>query len=169
MSQTAVPVRRDSRLPNPLRWLAGLMAVVVLGANTLIMLSDRAPGLLRRLSARLDVSAMQTVSAPVTPVGRLPETDFMIHVVLWALAAVLAAVAMGSLWSRVFSAGVVLAYSVVLEVAQGVYTSSRSPQRADLVGNAIGVAAGLAVAVAVGLLLWLRPARARPGPGRLGV
>ena len=58
------------------------------------------------------------------------------------------------------AAGTVLAGSVALEIAQGVFTHSRSPQAADIVANAIGVAAGLALAVAVGLIVWWR---ARPG------
>ena len=159
MDRLVVPGRRDSRLPIALRWLSGVMGVLVLAVNTLILLSDRAPGLFRRLSARLDASSLQPVSAQVQPGGRLPETDFMIHVALWALATVLVALAMGSVWSKAVAAGTVLAYSAALEVAQGVFTSNRSPQRADMVGNALGVAAGLAVAVAVGFLLWCRPAR----------
>ena len=55
------------------------------------------------------------------------------------------------------AAGTVLAGSVALEIAQGVFTHSRSPQAADIVANAIGVAAGLALAVAVGLALGCRP------------
>ena len=160
MAQLVVPGRRDSRLPTPVRWLSGLLGLVVLAANTLILLSDRAPGLFRRLSARLDASSIQSVSAQVTPGGRLPETDFMIHVALWAVATVFVALAMGSVLTKLVAAGTVLAYSVALEVAQGVYTTLRTPQRADLVGNALGVAAGLAVALAVGFLLWCRPARA---------
>jgi hypothetical protein len=132
---------------------------VVLAANTVVLLSDRAPGLLRRLSDRLDVSALRMASTQPAPPGRLPESDFMIHVAMWALATALVCLAMGATWSKVVAAGTVLAYSVAVEVAQGVYTFSRSPQRSDLTGNALGVAAGLAVAVSVGFLLWCRPAR----------
>ena len=159
MAQLVVPTPRDSRLPPPLRWLSGAIGVLVLAANTLILLSDRAPGLFRRLSARLDVSSVQTVSTQAPPGGRLPETDFMIHVVMWALATALVGLAMGSFLSKVVAAGTVLAYSAAVEVGQCVFTSIRSPQRADLVGNAVGVAAGLAAAVAVGFLLWCRPAQ----------
>ena len=142
-----------------MRWFAGFIGAVVLAGNTVVLLSDRAPGLLRRLSARLDVSTLTMASAQTTPGGRLPESDFTVHVALWALATGLVGLAMGPAWSKVMAAGTVLAYSAVLEVAQGVYTYSRSPQRADMVGNIVGVAAGLAAALAVGFLLWCRPAR----------
>ena len=117
MDRLVVPGRRDSRLSTALRWLSGVMGVLVLAANTVILLSDRAPGLFRRLSARLDASSLQPVSAQVPPGGRLPETDFMIHVALWALATVLVALAMGPVWSKAMAAGTVLAYSAALAEA----------------------------------------------------
>lgn len=151
------PSRRDSRLPVPIRWLAGLAGLVVLAANTTVLLSDRAPGLLRRLSDRLDASTLQMVSTQVTPGRQLAESDFMIHVALWAMATALVGLAMGSTWSRTVAAGTVLAYSAGLELAQGVFTSGRSPHLSDMAGNAVGVAAGLALAVTVGFLMWCRP------------
>ena len=149
-----------SRFPLAARWLAGALGAAALAANTVILLSDRAPGLFRRLSDRLDVGTVRTAAAQVTPGGDVPRSDFILHVTLWAVATALIGLATRSTRSRVMAASTVLAYSVALEIGQGVFTQSRSPQAADIVANAIGVAAGLALAVAVGLVLWYRPARA---------
>ena len=159
MERRAGDRRRSSALPAVARGLAGLAGLGVLAANTLILLSDRAPGLLRRLSDRVDRGTLRLAAAQVGPGRDVPEADFVLHVGMWGLATVLLGLAMGATWSRLATAGTVLAYSVGLEVAQGMYTSSRSPQRADVLANGVGVAAGLAVAVALGFLLWLRPAR----------
>ncbi len=139
------------------RWLAGLAAAVVLAVNTVVLLSDRAPGLLHRLSDRLAVDTLRVTAAQVAPGSDLPRSYFLMHVALWALATALVGLAMGSTGSKVVAAGLVLLYSAGVELAQAMVTDSRSPQPADMVANTLGVAAGLAVAVGVGFALWCRP------------
>ena len=63
-----------------------MLAAAALVANTVILLSDRAPGMFRRLSDRLDVGTVRAAAAQVTPGGDLPRSDFVIHVTLWAVA-----------------------------------------------------------------------------------
>jgi len=158
MRQLVVPRRRHSRLPAWARWLVALAAAVAIASNTVILLSDRAPGLLRRLSDRLEIETLRTAAVQVAP-GEVPRSDFVVHVALWAVATALVGLAMGATWSRAVAAGGVLLYSAVVEVAQGALTYTRTPQAADMVANAVGVGVGLAVAVAVGLVLWCLPPR----------
>jgi hypothetical protein len=130
----------------------GVFSVVSIVA---LMLSDRAPRLLRdvfgdaaeRLSERIDASAR----LPST--DRLPESDFLVHVGLWGVAVVLVG---WTVWSwRGLLIGVLsmLALSMMVEAAQGMYSDTRKVEVSDVTANAVGVGLGAAAAAAC-YLLW---------------
>ena len=126
-------------------------------ANAVVLLSDRAPGLLGRIARRIDAGVDR--AADVTGIevpGRdvvVPQSDFDIHVAIWAVAALLVGLAMWSWFTLFLANGLVFAASVFLELAQADYTRSRSIELSDLAGNAVGVAAGT-LAVAAFALVW---------------
>jgi hypothetical protein len=149
------------------RALPFLLAVGALGANALILLSDRAPGLLSRIARRIDVGVARAAGAAGVDVSRgdvpVPRSDFDVHVLIWGVAALLAGLAAWS-WASLFLAeGAVFLASVALEAAQDVYSTSRSVQLSDLMGNAVGVLAGTGAVVAFALL-W-RITHVRSGRG----
>lgn len=133
------------------RVLPALLSLGALGVNALILLSDRAPGLFYRLSLRIDAGVHVAAGAagldvPGTTV-RVPKSDFGVHVLIWAVAALLLGLAAWSWLSLFMAAATAFASSVALELAQGSY-SRRSVQLSDVVGNGLGVliATGLVAA-----------------------
>ena len=145
-----------------LRVLALLLSLGGLAANALILLSDRAPGLLRRVARRIDVEVGRAAGAagvdvPGSGVG-VPQSDFDVHLVMWCVATVLVGLATWSWLSLFMASSTVLACSVVLEMAQGAYSRTRSVQFSDIVGNTLGVMIGTAV-VAAFSLAWMVGAR----------
>jgi hypothetical protein len=143
-----------------------LLSVGALAVNALILLSDRAPGVFSRLSSRLDVGVHRAAGAagvdvPGTTV-RVPQSDFGVHVAIWAVAALLIGLAAWSWVSLLMASATVFAASVVLELAQGVY-SGRSFEFSDIAGNALGVLIATAL-VAAFALVWA--IRVSPGSGR---
>lgn len=147
-----------------------LLSLAAFAGNAVILLSDRAPGLLSRLSSRIDAGVHHAAGAAGVDVPgrsvRVPQSDFGVHVFIWAVAALLVGLAMWSWASLVMGSAGVLVASVALELAQPVYTRSRTVQLGDLLGNVLGVAAGTGAVVAFALLWRLfvssRPS-ARPG------
>ena len=141
-----------------------LLALGALGANAVVLLSDRAPGLLGRLARRIDVGVDQAANAAGIDVPsrnvRVPRSDFDVHVAIWAVAALLVGLAMWSWLSLLLGNGLVFAGSVVLELAQAGYSRSRTVELNDIAGNALGIALGT-LAVAVFAALW-RVTRPRP-------
>jgi len=141
-----------------------LLSLVVLAANAVVLLSDRAPGLFRRLSARIDAGVSRAAGATGVDIPggsvRGPRSDFDVHVAIWATAAVLVGLAAWSWTSLLLANGMVFASSVALELAQRTATASRSASLGDVMGNAVGVIAG-ACAVAAFALLWRIPRRGR--------
>jgi hypothetical protein len=140
-----------------LRTLAFLLSLGAGAVNAVILLSDRAPGLLSRVSARIDAGVNRAagaagVNVPGTSVG-VPRSDFDIHVLIWAVAALLLGLAMWSWASLLLGSAVVLVVSAALEFAQQEFSTLRTVQLHDLVGNTLGVATG-ACAVAAFALLW---------------
>ena len=145
-----------------------LLSLGAFAANAVILLSDRAPGLFRRLSARIDAGVSRAagvagVDVPGSDVG-VPQSDFDVHVVIWAVAALLVGLAAWSWLSLFLGSTVVFASSVALELAQRRFTNSRTVQFDDLVANAAGVACGTG-AVALFALAWWVVSR---GSGRSG-
>ena len=124
-------------------------------------MSDRAPGLLRRLSARIDPGSSR--AAQLASQAR-PQSDFEIHVFLWAIVTVFVGLAMWSSRSLLASAVGMLVLSVAAERAQGILTQTRDLQAADLVANLFGVSAGLGLVSGLAILLgWQDEPRPPPG------
>jgi hypothetical protein len=134
-----------------------LLSLGAFGINAVILLSDRAPGLFSRLSRRIDAGVSRAADATGLDVpGRdvsVAQSDLDIHVVIWAVAALLVGLAAWSWTSLVLGNGMVLAGSVMLEMAQWFYTSTRTVQLSDIAGNTVGVVTGTC-AVAVYGLWW---------------
>ncbi len=90
------------------------------------------------------------------------------HVLIWGVAALLLGLATWSWLSLFMASSTVFASSVVLEMAQGAYSRSRTVQFSDLVGNAVGVLIGAGL-VAAFSLVWMFSARhVSRGSGRSG-
>jgi hypothetical protein len=139
-----------------------LLSLGALGLNAVILLSDRAPGLFRRLSARIDAGVKQAAGAAGVDVPgnsvRVPQSDFDVHVLIWAVATLLVGLAAWSWLSLFLASSTVYASSVVLELAQDAYSRSRTVQFSDVVGNAVGVLIGTAL-VATFSVAWMIGAR----------
>lgn len=167
------PVRSSprERPPAALRALTGLLGLGAVGSTLALMMSDRAPGLLRRifgaaaerLSARLDASGR---AAAIAADPRLPESDAIVHVALWAVAMLLIGLTVWSWVGVVSAAAAVFALGVVIELAQGRATETRAVELSDVAANGAGVALGV-LATAACYLAWsaltriARPARRR--------
>lgn len=156
-----------ARPPAGLRALAGLLGVGALVSILGLMMSDRAPGLLRRvlgdtverLSARIDAGGR---AAAVAADSRVPESDAIVHVAVWAVAMLLVGLAVWSWAGLVAGAGAAFALGVIIELAQGRVTDTRAVELADVMANGAGVALGVAGA-ATCYLAWSALARlARP-------
>jgi hypothetical protein len=138
--------------------------------NAVILLSDRAPGLFSRLSSRIDAGVHRAAGAAGVDVPggsvRVPQSDFDVHVVIWAVAALLVGLAMWSWASLVVGSAAVLVASAGLELAQQAYSRTRSVQFTDLMGNTVGVVTGTC-AVAAFSVAWrlLVNTRRSPRPG----
>lgn len=157
-------VRRVRPPPAPIgrppAWLRLLVAVLAVAAALLtaaLMLSDRAPGVLadvfgddtRRLWARIDASGRADFVAD----GERPETDAVVHVVVWAAVTGLSVLAVWSWrWLAAVAAGAFGA-SVVVELAQGRWSSTRAVERSDIGANLVGVTVGTVAAVGV-MAMW---------------
>lgn len=131
-----------------------LLAVAAFAADLAILLSDRAPGLFRRIGNHVDAGVARAAGAAgTTPDVRVPQSDFEVHVALWAVAMVLVGLAMWS-WLSLFAASAALfATSVVVEGSQHFLTTTRNVQLSDIQGNLTGVLVGT-VAVAVYGAVW---------------
>lgn len=142
------------RPPLGLRVPAAMLGVGVLVFNAALMVSDRAPGFLgtaaRRLSERLDAGS-RVRSAATDP--RLPESDALVHIAVWALAIGLVGIAVWT-WRGLLGGGVVvLGFSLVVELSQERLSDSRGFEMSDVGANAVGVVLGL-LAVAVCYVTW---------------
>ena len=139
-----------------------LLSLGALCLNAVILLSDRAPGVFRRLSARIDSEVQRAAGAAGVDVPgrglRAPQSDFDIHVLIWGVAALLVGLAAWSWVSLFMASSTVFASSVVLELAQGAYSRTRSVQFSDIVGNALGVVVGTFV-VGAFAVTWMAGAR----------
>jgi hypothetical protein len=146
------------------RWVFTVLAGMALVANTLLMLSDRAPGLLSRASDRLERS--ERIPTRALSESPLPDTSEVVHVTAWAVAMVLVGLSMWSWRSLLVAAAMVFGFSAVLEPAQEHLTQMRSMQADDIVANAVGVGLGVVVVsvvwVAMGAWHRRRAARRRP-------
>lgn len=127
--------------------------------NAALMISDRAPGLfgdsIQRVSERIDAGArVRSVASD----ARLPESDTLVHIGVWALAAGLVGIAVWSWRGLIVGGAVVFAGSLVVELSQDRLSDSRSFERSDVAANALGVALGV-VATALCYIVWSAVAR----------
>jgi len=130
------------------------VAAAVLAVPTvLLMLSDRAPGVLRRLSDRLE--RVDARPGDVVRAAGIPDPAFAVHVGVWGLAGIVVVLLSWS-W-RSLAAGLVAALtaSALVEVAQELLTDQRAAQWRDLLANAIGLSLGAAVGLAVWVVVEL--------------
>lgn len=146
------------RPPLGLRVIAAVLGVGMLAFNAALMVSDRAPGVLRRvfgdsarrLFERIDAGA-RVSSVASDP--RVPESDALVHIAVWALAVVLVGVAVWT-WAGLVIGGVaVFACSLFVEVSQGRLSDTRAVEASDAAANGLGVAIGSS-AVAGCYLAW---------------
>jgi hypothetical protein len=140
----ASPVYRP---PIALRAFAALCGVAALLFNALLMLSDRAPGALRRIGGnairrlfeRIDVDG----SAAALSDPRLPDSDTIVHVVVWAVAVTLVGWALWTWIGLVVGAAVVFAGSLVVEFSQEDLSDTRHLEASDIAANLTGVVLGV--------------------------
>jgi len=141
------------RPPLVLRILVALIGAAAVLFNAVLMLSDRAPGYLRRVGGdaiarlfeRIDIGGR---GADVLSDPRLPRSDTIVHVSVWALAVVLVGWALWSWIGLVVGSLAVFAASAAIEKLQGSVTATRQVDPSDLRANFAGVVVG-AVAVAL--------------------
>lgn len=146
------------RAPEGLRPVALVLALVAVGANTVLMLADRAPGLLSRVGRRLDATAPRT-AARVASEARDHGSDTLVHILVWAVPALLLTLAAWSWGSALLANAGLFAYSLVVELAQPLLSVTRELQPADMAANLAGVTLG--VATAAGLVVGRRLFRPR--------
>lgn len=149
--------RPTHRPPLALRAFIGLLAMGAALFNIALMLSDRAPGLTKRifgdfavrLSDRLDRS--ERIGSLTE--GRNPGNDAIVHIGVWAVAMTLVGLAIWR-WAPLLVAAILLfAGSVFVEVGQGRYSDTRAVEMSDVFANGVGVALGV-VASAACYLVW---------------
>jgi VanZ family protein len=136
---------------------SALLGIAAMAFAAALMLSDRAPSVLRRLFGedarrlwdRIDASER----AQFVNQAGVPEADFVIHVMVWAVIVLLVAMAIWTWRGLTAVVAGVSASSVIIEVAQGRYSDTRSVELDDLVANGVGVAIG-ACAAALMYLAW---------------
>jgi hypothetical protein len=141
--------------PVVLRVLSGMASLVGLAFVALLMLSDRAPGVLtqvfgeraRRLWLRVDATTLGAA------VGDPPPADTAVHILVWAVVAFLAGLAAWWWWGLVGVALVSGAIGIGFEVAQAHWTSTRVEEIDDVVANLLGITTGI-VAAAVVIAAW---------------
>ncbi len=132
----------------------GFLAVI-----GLLSMADRAPGLVkgawgvvRRAGSRIE----RLVGLDLIDRGDVPFAfDTIGHLLLWSIAGFLAYGAFSRTRSPWFIGVMLLAMSAVVEVGQGVLSSTRRPEWSDLAANAVGVGFGVAVAVCAFTLIGL--------------
>jgi hypothetical protein len=133
------------------RLFVAMIGAAALLFNALLMLSDRAPDALqrvggdavRRLFERIDLGGR---GAGVLNDPRLPESDTIVHITVWAIAAVFVGWALWSWIGLILGAATVFAASVAIEVLQGTLSTTRRVESRDVAANLAGVLIGSAVA-----------------------
>ncbi len=139
------------RPPLALRVFIGFLAVGAGAFNIALMLSDRAPGLSRRLFGDFAQRLADRLN-PADRIGTLTQgrntgNDDIVHIGVWAVAMTLVGLALWKWAPLVIAAVVLFVGSVFVEIAQGRYSSSRNVERSDVIANGIGVAFGVAACI----------------------
>ena len=144
----------DARAPFGLRVVIGLIAVGALLFNVALMISDRAPSVTRRLFGDFAQRLAERLDSTGT-VGtdQLPGGDAIVHIGVWGVATALVALTVWRWWALIPIGGIVFASSLLVEFAQGRYSSSRAVEFSDVLANGVGVTCGLGLA-ALCMLAW---------------
>ena len=140
----------------PGRGVRGAIALFALGivvANAMVLLSDRAPRVLRsifgdfvrRITERLDAGGSAEAALGARDIGG----DSIVHFGLWAVAMLVVGLAIWSWAGLIVASFSVAATSLVVEVAQGRYSSSRAVEATDAAFNLLGVTVGAGAAATV--------------------
>lgn len=137
------------RPPLVLRSLVALVGVVALCFNAVLMLSDRAPGYLSRVGGSAITRLFERVDlggrgADVLNDPRLPRSDTIVHIAVWAVATVLVGWALWSWIGLVAGSIAVFGASAAIERLQGSVATTRQVESSDLAANFTGVVAGTA-------------------------
>lgn len=137
------------RPPLVLRLFVALVGLVALLFNAVLMLSDRAPGYLRRVGGDAVVRLFDRIDlggrgAEVLNDPRLPRSDTIVHIAVWAVATVLVGWALWSWIGLIVGSIAVFALSAVIEQLQGSVATTREVDPTDVTANLAGVAAGAA-------------------------
>jgi hypothetical protein len=140
----------QDRPPASGRLFVGLLGVAAMLTTAAMLLSDRAPGILRslfgerarRLWERIDTGNRVELAAG----SEVTQTDFMVHVVLWTVVTVLTGFAIWTWRGLLFAVGALAAASIGLELAQGRYATTRNVEASDALANLAGIAAGATAA-----------------------
>lgn len=135
------------------RTFAGLLGVGASLTTVALLLSDQAPGILDALFGARARSLWERIDgaerAGTLPAGsEITSTDFVAHVAIWAIVTVLIGLTMWTWRGLAMSAVGLAGASLVLELAQGRYATTRTVQLTDALANLVGVALGVAVAAA---------------------
>jgi len=146
----------NGRPPVAVRAGIGLLTFAGAGFAALLMLADRAPGVLKTVfgSAAERLWARVDARAPGLGEQARARPDFIVHVAVWAVVTVLLALTIWTLWGVFAAAVLTFSLSLLLEVGQGVLTTSREVQASDVAANACGVALGSAAAALVVVTTW---------------
>ena len=130
-----------------------MIGAAVMAMNAALMLSDRAPTSIRvflgenarRLSERIDNDVQARAAGEVS----LLQGDALVHIAVWSLAATFVGLAIWRWRGLIIGSLGVLVYAIVVELAQGPFSTSRSVEGKDIVFNVVGVASGMLVAAAI--------------------
>jgi|TARA_R110002110_G_scaffold411380_1_gene635689 hypothetical protein len=136
------------RAPTGLRAFVAVLALGATLSNVALLLSDRAPTVLRvlfgdftrQLSNRLDSNGQAGNALEARSVG----SDSLVHFGLWAVVTILTGIAVWSWIGLATSALVISAGSLLTEVAQGRYSSTRAVESKDAMFNLLGIGTGTA-------------------------
>lgn len=127
-----------------------MLGVAAMLTTAALLLSDRAPGVLRsmfgdqarRLWERVDTGNRVDVASG----AEVAQPDFMVHVALWAVVTVLAGFTIWTWRGLVIAVAALAVSSFGLELAQGRYAPSRNVEASDALANLVGIGAGAATA-----------------------
>ena len=144
----------------------GLIALCALLFNVVLMISDRAPRVTRRLFGDFAQRLADRLDATDTIDSRdLPGSDAIVHIGVWAVASLLVALTIWR-WSALVPVSLaVFAASVVVEFGQGRYSTSRAVEFSDVLANLVGVGVGTGIATLC-ILAWSWISRALRGSRR---
>lgn len=147
------PRRPELRRPGlAARASIALLGVAMLAFNAALMMSDRAPRALRILFG----DVVRSLSERIDAGGRVDRHDARrlagdatVHIGVWFVAVVLLALAIWT-WRGLASAAIgVFAASIVVEVGQERFSTTRTVEPSDIFFNGVGVAFGTLVAALV--------------------